>query len=51
MVGTRSRQLDRQVKAIDIANKADGIKPSIADDDYPPELEDNTGDDEEGLLL
>ena len=51
MVGTRSRQLDRQVKAIDIANKADGIKPSIVDDDYPPELEDDTGEDEEGLLL
>lgn len=51
MVGTRSRQLDRQVKAIDMANKADGIKPLIADDDYPPELEDNTVDDEDGLLL
>jgi len=51
MVGTRSRQLDRQVKAIDRANKAEGIKPLIADDDYPPELEDNTGDDEDGLLL
>jgi DNA anti-recombination protein RmuC len=51
MVGTRTRQLDRQVKAIDRENKADRIKPLIADDDSLPELEDKTGEDEEGLLL
>jgi DNA recombination protein RmuC len=51
MVGTRTRQLDRQVKAIDRENKADSIKPLIANDDSRPELEDKTGEDEEELLL
>ncbi len=51
MVGTRTRQLDRQVKAIDRENKADGIKPLIASEDSLPELEDKTEDDEDGLLM
>ena len=51
MIGARSRQLDRQVKAIDNINRADGISPNVIGDDSLPELEDNTGEDEDGLLL
>ena len=51
MIGARSRQLDRQVKAIDNINRADGISPHVIGDDSLPELEDNTGEDEDGLLL
>jgi len=51
MIGARTRQLDRQVKAIDNINKADGISPHVLNDDSPPELEDKTGEDEEELLL
>jgi DNA recombination protein RmuC len=50
LVGTRTRMLDRQVRAIDRENQADAIKPKIATDDSPPELEDKSGDDEDLLL-
>ena len=50
MIGARSRQLDRQVKAIDNINRAEGISPHVLDDDSPPELEDKTGEDEDLLL-
>jgi DNA recombination protein RmuC len=51
LVGKRTRMLDRQVSAIDRENKAESIKPLIAKEDSPPELEDKTGEDEEELLL
>jgi DNA recombination protein RmuC len=45
MIGKRTRQLDRQVKQIDQLNKADGIKPEIADDNVELfEIEDNSED-------
>ena len=51
MVGARTRQLDRQVKAIDNINRADGISPHVIEGDSPPELEDKSGEDEEDLLM
>jgi DNA recombination protein RmuC len=45
MIGKRTRQLDRQVKQIDQLNKADGIKPEIAEDNVELfEIEDNNED-------
>jgi DNA recombination protein RmuC len=49
MVGARTRQLDRQVKAIDNINRADGISPHVLENDSPPELEDRTSEDEDLL--